>query len=116
MDLLRDIKNILKDDREHHLRVEVDYYFVKVYLEYDPEMNFEEKTIIPIEYTIIEEFAYIPDDEYRNRFTVNDYGLDLNEITLIKEIMEYLESHKQEITELCSGYLWEDREDECEND
>lgn len=116
MDLLRDIKNILKNDKEHHLKVEIDSFSVKVYLEYDPETNYEEKTIIPIEYTTVEEFAYIPDDEYRKRFNVDDYGLDLNEITLIKEIMEYLEAHKKEIGELCSGLVWEDRKDDGEDD
>lgn len=109
LDLLRDIKDILKNDKEHHLKIEVDCYSVKVYLEYDPEMNFDEKTIIPIEYTTIEEFAYIPDDEYREKFNINDFGLDLHEITLVKEIMEYLESHGEDIRELCNGYSWEDR-------
>lgn len=37
------------------------------------------------------------------------FGLDLHEITLIKEIMEYLESHGEDIRELCNGYSWEDR-------
>lgn len=109
INLLKDIKDILKNDKEHHLKIKVDCYSVKVYLEYDPEMNFEEKTIIPIEYTTVEEFAYIPDNEYREKFNTNDYGLDLNEIALIKEIMEYLESHKKDIKELCNGYSWEDR-------
>lgn len=109
MDLLKDIKNILKDDKEHNLKIEVDSYSIKVYLQFDPELLFSENIVIPIEYTTIEEFAYIPDDEYRKKFNVNDYGLDLCEITLIKEIMEYLESHKEEIAKLCSGYCWEDR-------
>lgn len=110
MDLLKDIKDILRNDKEHHLIVKIEPYSVKVYLQYDPEMDFSEKTMIPIEYTPLEEFAYIPDDEYREKFNVHDFGLELNEITLIKEIMEYLESHKEEIKELCNGYCWEDRE------
>lgn len=110
MDLLKDIKDILKNDKEHNLKIEVNCYSVKVYLEYDPEMNFMEKVIIPIEYTTIEELAYIPDDDYREKFNVDDLGLDLHEITLIKEIIEYLESHREEIRELCNGYSWEDRE------
>lgn len=109
MDLLKDIKDILKNDKEHNLKIEVDCYSIKVYLEYDPENNCDEKTIIPIEYTTLEEFAYIPNEEYCEKFNVDDYGLDLHEITLIKEIMEYLESHREEIKELCSGYAWEER-------
>lgn len=109
MNLLKDIKEILKDDREHHLMIEVDCYSVRVYLEYDPENTFDEKTIIPIEYTTLEEFAYIPNEKFCEKFNVDDFGLDLNEITLIKEIMEYLESHREEISELCNGYAWDHR-------
>ena len=109
MNLLEDIKEIVKRDKEHNVKIEVDNLGVKVYLDYDPSNDYEEKTLIPIEYTTLEEFAYIPDTEYREKFNVNDYGIDLHEITLIKEIMEYLESHGKEIRELCSGYSWEYR-------
>ena len=63
-------------------------------------------------------FAYIPDSEYREKFNPNDYGIEYKEIILIKEIMEYLESHKEEINDLCVGYDWEDRKiinEESEN-
>ena len=103
MDLLKDIKEIIKNDKEHNVKIEVDNLGVKVYLDYDPSNDYEEKTLIPIEYTTLEEFAYIPDNEYREKFNVNDYGIDLHEITLIKEIMEYLEAHRQEINELCTS-------------
>ena len=46
---------------------------------------------------------------------MNDYGIDLHEITLIKEIMEYLESHGKEIKELCEGYSWGYRSREKED-
>lgn len=111
MDFLTDIKDILKDDREHHLKIEVSNFGIKVYLEYDPECEYSEKTVIPIEYDTLEEFAYIPDYEYREKFNVNDYGLELNEINLIKQIMEYLEAHKKEIEELCYGFNWEERKE-----
>lgn len=104
MDILNDIKEIIKDDIEHHIKIEVDYMEVTVYLDYDPHMDFNEDTVIPIHYTALEEFAYIPDDKYREMYKPNDFGMDLNEITLIKNIMGYLESHKEEIGELCSGY------------
>ena len=109
MDLLKDIKEIIKNYKEHNVKFEVDNLGVKVYLDYDPSNDYEEKTLIPIEYTTLEEFAYIPDNEYREKFNVNDYGINLHEITLIKEIMEYLEAHRQEINELCSGCSWEYR-------
>lgn len=110
MNLLQDIKEILNHDKEHHLKIEVDSLSVRVYIDYDPLGEYEEKTIIPIEYAIAEELVYIPDDRYRELFNVNDFGIDINEIKLIKDIMEYLENHKNEIKELCHGYSWEERE------
>lgn len=112
VNILQDIKDILirNKDKEHHLKIEISWDGITVYLEYDPDKDFEEKCIIPIRYETLEEFAYIPNDEYRDKYNPNDYGIDLNEIILIKEIMEYLEIHSLEINELCSGYDWEDRE------
>lgn len=109
MNILKDIKEILirNRDKEHHLKIEVSWDGVTVYLEYDPEIV--EKCVIPIRYETLEEFAYIPDKEYRDKYNPNDYGIDLREITLIKEIMEYLESHSTEINELCNGYDWKYR-------
>lgn len=111
VNILQDIKDILirNKDKEHRLKIEISWKGITVYLEYDPDKDFEEKCIIPIRYETLEEFAYIPDNEYRDKYNPNDYGMDLKEIILIKEIMEYLERHSSEINELCSGYDWEDR-------
>jgi len=112
LNILQDIKEILikNKDKEHHLKIEISWDSVTVYLEYDPEKDFDEKSIIPIRYETLEEFAYIPDKEYREKYNPDDYGIDLKEIILIKEIMKYLESHSTEIDELCTGYDWEGRE------
>lgn len=112
MDILKDIRDILirNKDTEHMLQIVVDWSGVTVYLDYDPKKYFEKKIVIPIQYDTVDEFAYIPDSEYREKFQPNDYGIEYKEIVLIKEIMEYLESHKEEINELCIGYDWEDRE------
>lgn len=106
MNVLQDIKDILvkNKDKEHHLKVDVSWEGVTVYLEYDPDKEFEEKCIIPIRYDTLEEFAYIPNDEYRDKYNPNDYGIYLKEVILIKEIMEYLEAYSIEINELCAGY------------
>ena len=109
MNLLEDIKKIVKNDKEHNVKVEVDDMSVKVYLDYDPENTWDEKTIIPIEYNTLDEFAFIPDREYREKFIVDDFGIDLHEIALVKKIMEYLEAHKEDIDKLCGGYSWEER-------
>lgn len=112
LNLVNDIKKIVKNDREHNVKIEIDNMGVRVYLDYDPENIYEEKSIIPIEYTTLEQFAFIPDDEYRKRFNVGDYGIELNEIILIKNIMEYLEKHKDKINALCRGLAWEYRDNE----
>lgn len=111
MNILEDIKEILirNKDKEHHLKIEVSWDGVIVYLEYDPEKEFDEKCVIPIRYDTLDDFAYIPNSDYKNTYNPNDYGMDLKEIILIKEIMEYLEENSTEINGLCCGYDWEDR-------
>ena len=111
MNILHDIKEILirNKDKEHYLKIECSLDGVTVYLEYDPDKNFDEKCIIPIHYDTLESFVYIPNEEFKDKYNPNDYGIDLTEIILIKEIMEYLESHSTEINELCNGYDWGDR-------
>lgn len=121
MDILKDIRDILirNKDIEHMLQIIVDWSGVTVYLDYDPEKDFEEKCVIPIRYDTAYGFAYIPDDEYKEKFNPNEFGIEYKEIVLIKEIMEYLGFHKEEINDLCVGYDWEDREvinEESEND
>ena len=111
MDILKDIRDILvrNKDVEHMLQIVVDWSGVTVYLDYDPEKDFEEKCVLPIRYDALDEFAYMPDSEYREKFHPNDYGIEYKEIVLIKEIMEYLESRKEEINDLCVEYDREDR-------
>ena len=101
------------------LKIEVDWSGVTVYLDYDPNKDFEEDCVLPIRYDVSYGFTYIPDREYKEKFHPTDFGIEYKEIVLIKEIMEYLEKHKEEIDNLCVGYDWEDRvimdeESECE--
>ena len=110
MNLLNDIKKILKDDDDHHLKIEIDGDGVTVYLDYDPALDFEKNCVIPIHYTTIEEFCYIPHEEYCDLYKPNDFGIDYSEIKIINKIMGYLEKHKQELNELCKGCLIEERE------
>ena len=110
MNLLNDIKEFLKDDEEHNLKIEVDWDGITVYLDYDPALDFEKNCVIPIHYTAIEEFFYIPHEEYCDLYKPTDFGIDYSEIKIIEKIMGYLEKHKQEINELCRGYLIEERD------
>ena len=109
MNLLEDIKKIIKNDDEHMVKVEVAWDGVTVYLDYDPTKDFNEECVIPIHYCTVDEFSYIPHDELVKLYRPSDYGIDLKEISLMKDIMKYLESHKKEIAKLCSGYDFENR-------
>ena len=68
----------------------------------------------PIEVKSSKNYSAISLDKFKELYKSCDYGMDLNEITLMKEIMKYLESHRTEIAELCNGYDWEFRKDELE--
>ena len=108
MNLLEDIANILikHKDKEHHIKVEVDDFEVRVYLEYDPSPEDYEDghDTIPITYDVLEGFAFIPDDKYREMFKPNDYGIDNHEIKIINDIMEYLVGHGSEVEKLCNKF------------
>ena len=56
-----------------------------------------------------QKISYIPDNELKDGFRTQEFGITLGEIVLIKRIMEYLEIHKPEIYEICYGYNCEDR-------
>lgn len=110
MNLLEDIANILikHKDNEHYLKVEVNEWDVKVYLEYSPNGNYiekeDEQMLIPIIYSSVDGFAYIPNDEYRKIYNPTDYGIDNTEIKIINDIMEYLVNHKKEIEMMCGKF------------
>lgn len=109
MDIIKDLAEIIKDEKEHSLTVTVDGYGVTVELIYPSD--YDDDLIIPIRYEVLEEFVYIPDNEYREKFKPTDYGIDRNEIEMIAKIMEYLESHKDEINAICAVYNLSDRKD-----
>ena len=109
MNLLEDIKGFLNDDKEHNLKIEISCSGITVYLEYDPFLEFREDCIIPIHYTVLEEFSYIPHDKYCELYKPCEYGLTSEELKIICNIMDYLELHKKEIEILCEGYCLEDR-------
>lgn len=110
MNLLEDIANILikHKDKEHYLKVEVNEWDVKVYLEYSPDGDYiekeDEQMLIPIIYSSVDGFAYIPNDEYRKIYNPKDYGIDNTEIKIINDIMEYLVNHKKEIEMMCEKF------------
>ena len=60
------------------------------------------------EFTLAELVGY-EDVEARSHEALASLVVHYKEIVLIKEIMEYLESHSKEINDLCVEYDWEDR-------
>ena len=61
MDILKDIRDILikNKDAEHMLKIVVDWSGVTVYIDYDPEKDFEEKCVISIRYDTLDEFENV---------------------------------------------------------
>lgn len=116
MNLLNDIKDILKDDTEHHLKIEIDALGVTVYLDYDPCCDYKEDVILPIYYNAVDEFCYIPHNKYCEMYKPCAYGLEFTEIRLVEKIMSYLDSHKKEINKLCDGYDIEDRKEKHDDE
>lgn len=102
MNVFESIGKLMENDSEHFLKMEVSLDGIAVYLDYDPALQFKKNCVIPIRYTAVERFAYIPDTEYREMFNPNDFGIEENEITLIKNIMDCLNEHDDEIQELCN--------------
>ena len=125
MNLLFDLREILYDnkDKEHEMRIIVDFFKVQVELIYNTaETNDEEKMVIPIVYDTCMEFAYIDDKQYRERYhNEDDYGIVKDEAKLIYDIMSYLELHGKEIGEYCQmlgfdceGNRYEQKIEKCE--
>lgn len=109
MDLFRDITEIVKSDREHHVEVKANSFGVTVYLIDDPLNECFEEYIIPITYSTLEECCYIPRNEFFEKFKECDTGIEFEEIVLIKRIMKYLQCNKVEINKLCEQLNWCDR-------
>ena len=99
MDLIKDISDILVNhgDVEHNVKISIDSLKIEVDLEYDPDFNYDSNMIIPIVYDFCNEMCYIPDDKYREMYRENTVGIDLPEIIIIKDIMEYLQEHGREL-------------------
>lgn len=116
MDLLNDIKEILKDNTEHRLKIEVDEGGVTVYLDFDPFKEYQNDMVTPVHYDTLDRFCYIPKDKFSETYKANDYGITAVEIDLVQKIMAYLEEHADEIDEICYGYSIEGRVNKAEKD
>lgn len=104
IDILKDIADLLKDDKDHNLEVKVNNSGVTVYLDCDPNEELNRSCVIPIKYDTLDDYACIPSDELTDIFRPNEGGIELEEIKLVQSIMTYLENNSSKINELCSSY------------
>ena len=103
INLIEGLLDIIEDDKRHLVKICLDTLGVTVYLDDDPDSNYEEKYIIPVRYDSLFECCYIPHDEYLECMSDDtDCGIDKEEIDLIQKIMEYLENNKIDINHYCN--------------
>lgn len=102
INLIEGLLDIIKDDKRHYVKISLDTLGVTIYLDDDPDGEYEEKYVIPVRYDSLFEGCYIPHDEYLKCMNDDvDCGIDKEEIDLIQKIMEYLENNKIEINHYC---------------
>ena len=108
INIVEDVLNMFKDDRNYNIKIEISWYGVTIYLDFDPSKNFDEKMIIPIYYNTLEEWSCIPITKLKKMYMPfeNDefVGISFDDIKIIYQIMEYFENHKKEINELCQRF------------
>lgn len=101
MKVFDEILEVMKCDTEHFVRFKVDGTGFGVYLIYDPEMEFGDNIVIPINYDKILDGVYVSDDEYREMFNPGEGGIEHTEIVLIDRIMGVMEANLDEIRSMC---------------
>ena len=60
--------------------------------------------------SFVDDIICIPNNEFHEMYNPSDYGLDMNEINIINNIMNYLNKYKEEIKELCYGFDYLERD------
>lgn len=101
INVVEDIVKIMKCDKSHNVNVVVNPNGVTVSLS---EGSFNDVCDIPIKYEC-SDGVYIDNDKQKGSI----YACDID---IIKNIMEYLESHMDELDELCTQCDWSGRQEE----
>ena len=101
INVVEDIVKIMKYDKSHNFKVVVEPNGITVSLS---EGNFDEVFDIPIKYDF-SDWIYI-DNEKQNGV------IGICDINIVKDIMEYLEKHINELDELCTQCDWSGRQEE----
>ncbi len=106
--ILEELKEIMKDDNEHNVELNLDFTGLTVYLDLATEDNCTEMYMIPIKYDVLEDCIHIPYREFVEKYDESaDIGTTYEEVKLIQKIMNWMNTHKSIISEIC---LWTDCE------
>lgn len=100
INVVEDIVKIVKYDKSHNVEVVVNPNGVTVSLS---EGSFNEVFDIPIKYD--SDGIYIDNEKQKGVIGICD-------INIVKDIMEYLENHMNELDELCIQCDWSGRQEE----
>jgi len=101
INVAEDIAKIMKYDKSHNVEVVVNPNGVTVSLS---EESFDDVCDIPIKYDC-SDGIYIDNEKQKG-------VIGICEINIVKDIMEYLENHMNELDELCTQCDWSGRQEE----
>ena len=101
INVAEDIVKIMKYDKSHNFKVVVEPNGITVSLS---EGSFDDVCDIPIKYDC-SEGIYIDNEKQKGVIGICD-------INIVKDIMEYLEKHMDELDELCTQCDWSGRQEE----
>lgn len=99
INVVEDIAKLLKYDKSHNVKVAIEPNGVTIFLF---ETNFDYN--IPIKYEC-SDGVYIDNNKQKGSIYVCD-------IDIVKNIMEYLEDHMNELDELCVQCDWSGRQED----
>ena len=100
INVVEDIAKVVKYDKSHNVKVVIEPSGITISLS---EGNFDEVFDIPIKYD--SDGIYIDNEKQKGVIGICD-------INIVKDIMEYLENHMNELDDLCTQYDWSGRQEE----
>lgn len=99
INVVEDIAKVMKYNKSHNVKVVVEPNGITVSLS---EENFNDVFDIPIKYDC-PDVIYIDNEKQKGVIGICD-------INIVKDIMEYLEDHMNELDELCTQCDWSGRQ------
>ena len=100
INIIEDIAKIMKYDKSHNVKVVVEPHGITISLS---DGNFNDVFDIPIKSDCLDGI-YIDNEKKKGVISICD-------INIVKDIMEYLEKHMNELDELCTQCDWSGRQE-----